>query len=264
MFKGPELYQTTSSDGTTIAYEKAGDGPPLIIVGGAFHDRNAGAPLARALSSHFTVVTYDRRGRGDSGDSATYSVAREVQDLGAVLCEVGGSASLYGISSGGILALEAAAAGYPVGRIAAFEPPYHCGQGPVLGPEVVPRLAELTRAGKRSEMVEYFLSDVMVVPSRDIEQMRRMHMWPELEAVAHTLIYDTRLVGDRSWPAARMASVTGPTLIMSSRSSAPWMRHTAQTIAENLAGGEHRSVNGTPHDASPRVLAPVLIPFFSG
>ncbi|MEO6504182.1 MAG: alpha/beta hydrolase [Jatrophihabitantaceae bacterium] len=257
------MHQTTASDSTKIAYEKVGDGPPVIIVGGAFHDRNAGAGLARALSSHFTVVTYDRRGRGDSGDSASYSVAQEIEDLGAVISEVGGSACLYGVSSGGILALETAAAGYSVPKIAAFEPPYRCGQGPELGPDVVPTLSELIRAGKRRESVEYFLSAIMAVPSQDIEHMRKMPIWPELEAVSHTLVYDTMVVGDRTWPAARMASVKEPTLVMSSGASVPWMKHTAQTIGERLANGEHVSVAGTPHDASPKVLAPVLISFFN-
>jgi len=258
------LYQAASLDGTRIAYDRTGSGPPVVIVGGAFQDRHSGAALARALSEHFTVVTYDRRGRGDSGDSVGYSAAREIEDLGVVISEAGGSASLFGMSSGGVLALEAAAAGYPVCRIATFEPPYHCGEGPELSMDVLPTLLELTRSGRRAETVEYFLTTVMAVPAKTVEMLRRTSMWPGLTAISHTLVYDALVVGNRQWPAARMASVSEPVLVLSSRASVGWMQHTARTVAEWLAAGEHRSVTGAPHDASPRVLAAALIPFFGG
>lgn len=256
------MYKITSSDGTKIVYEKTGDGPPIIIVGGAFNDRNSGAGLAQALSPHFTVVTYDRRGRGASGDSGPYSVDREVEDLGAVIKKLGGSAGVFGSSSGGTLALETAAAGYSIPKLALFEPPYRFNKGPKLGPAVVPTLTELTRAGKRGETVEYFLSAVMRIPKQGIAHMRQMPMWPGLEAISHTLIYDTLVVGDRRWPADRMASIKEPTLVISSSASSPWIQHSAQRVAHHLAGGAHQSVNGAPHDASPEILAPVLTAFF--
>lgn len=255
--------QTTSRDGTEIAYETTGDGPPVIIVGGAFNDRQAGAPLAAVLAPHFTVVTYDRRGRGSSGDTAPYAVEREVEDLDAVVKAIGGSAGAYGVSSGGTLALEAAAAGSAISKIAAFEMPYDFGEGPQLPAEYLPRLRELTETGDRGGTVEYFLTTAMGVPPQGVEHMRKTPMWPGLEAISHTVLYDALIMGDRQWPAERMAAVKVPTLAISSNASSPWIQHTSKKVAESLAGGEHTSVNGAPHDASPDVLAPVLIPFFT-
>ena len=256
------MQKITSRDGTQIAYEQSGDGPPVIIVGGAFNDRQSGAPLAGVLAPHFTAVTYDRRGRGSSGDTQPYAVEREVEDLAGVIAAVGGSASVYGVSSGGSLALEAAAAGCAIPKVALFEAPYRMGEGPELGPEFVTRLAELTSAGRRGETVEYFLSTAMGIPPQGIAHMRGTPMWPGLEAISHTLLYDGLIMGDRSWPAERMAAVKVPALVISSRASTPWIQNTAKKVAESLANGEHVTVDGGFHDASPEVLGPVLIPFF--
>jgi pimeloyl-ACP methyl ester carboxylesterase len=256
------MQEITSSDGTKIAFETTGNGPVVIIVGGAFNDRNTGAPLAEVLSPQFTVVTYDRRGRGDSGDTAPYEVAKEVEDLRALINAVGGSASAYGISSGGCLILEAAAAGCSLEKLAMFEPPYKFDQGPELAADFVKRLSELTAAGKRTELVEYFMTEAMRIPAQGLEHMRQMPMWPALEGIAHTLVYEGIIMGDRSLP-DRIMSVKQPTLVLSSGASTPWLQHTAQKVGESLASGKHETVAGAPHDAAPEILAPVLIPFFA-
>ena len=256
------MQKITSRDGTQIAYERRGDGPPVILVGGAFIDRQSSAPLAEVLAPHFTAVTYDRRGRGSSDDTPPYAVEREIEDLAGVIAAVGGSAFAYGVSSGGTLALEAAAAGCAIPKIAMFEPPYYVGEGPEWPPGFVDRLGELTAAGSRGDTVECFLSGAMSVPPPGIAHMRQTPMWPGLEAISHTLIYDVMIMGDRSWPAERMAAVKAPVLVISSSASGPWMQTTAKKVAESLHAGQHASVDGAPHDASPDVLGPALIPFF--
>jgi pimeloyl-ACP methyl ester carboxylesterase len=257
------MEKVTSPDGTEIAYERTGDGPVVIIVGGAFNDRHTGAPLAEALAPHFTVVTYDRRGRGESGDTPPYAVEREVEDLGAVLSAVGGSAAAYGVSSGGTLALEAAAAGHNVTKVAMFEPPYYFDEGPEWPEDFLPRMAEYTAAGRRGDTVECFMTGALSVPPQGVEHMRKTPMWEGMEAISHTLLYDCLVMGDRTWPAERMSSVTVPTLVVNSSASAPWMQHTVKQAAASLPAGEHASVNGAPHDAPPDVIAPALIKFFT-
>ncbi|OLT19118.1 hydrolase [Actinomadura sp. CNU-125] len=257
------MEEVISRDGTRIAYERSGDGPPVIIVGGAFADRNTGAALAEALAAHFTVVTYDRRGRGASGDTPPYAVEREIEDLEALNEALGGSAALYGNSSGGCLALEVAARN-PLPRVAVFEPPYRFDEGPRPDPELRERLERLASEGRRAETVEHFLTAAMNIPPQGVEHMRQMPMWPGLEAISHTLPYDAALVGDRSWPADRMAGLKSPALVIASTASAPWLRHTAEKAAEALPAGEHASVDGPPHDAGPDELEPVLVPFLRG
>jgi hypothetical protein len=144
-----------------------------------------------------------------------------------------------------------------------FEPPFRFGEGPELEPEFLTRLGQLTSEGRRGETVEYFLSAAMGVPAQGIDHMREMPMWPGLEEISHTVLYDGLIMGDRSWPAERMSAVKEPTLVVSSNKSTPWIQHTATKVAESLPGGEHASVSGAPHDAPAEVLGPVLISFFA-
>src|SRR5512136_3089047 len=148
------MQKVTSKDGTPIAFGKTGHGPAIILVSGALGDRSAAAPLTPLLSPHFTVLAYDRRGRGDSGDTAPYAVEREVEDIDALVTEAGGSAFVYGHSSGAVLALEAAARGLAITRLALYEPPFIVDNShPPVSADYVARLNQLVAAGRRGDAV---------------------------------------------------------------------------------------------------------------
>src|SRR5215470_16121283 len=185
----------SSTDGTVIAYEIRGDGPPVVLVGGGFNDRNSPADLAEALSTRFTVATYDRRGRGDSGDTAPYTVDREIEDLAAVIAAVGAPALVYGNSSGGVLALRAAAAGVPIGRLAILEPPFRVDGTAALPERYVETLEELTSDGRMADAIEYFLTQAVGLPPQAVEQTRRSPAWPGMQRMAPTLVYDAHVTG---------------------------------------------------------------------
>jgi pimeloyl-ACP methyl ester carboxylesterase len=251
-----------SSDGTEIAYERSGTGSPIILIGGAFNDRSTAAPLAAQLAPHFTVFTYDRRGRGDSGDTAPYAVAREVEDLAALIAEAGGTVALYGLSSGAILALEAAAGGLPVTRLALFEPPYTVADSRPRPSATLPaELAELTRAGRGDDAVALFLTRLVGLPPEAVAQMRQAPMWPGLVKLAHTLVYDTAVSGDGTLPAGRLAAVTVPALLINSNGSPDWLHVAAHAVVDTLPDARHRTLEGQFHSVEPEVLAPVIVEF---
>ena len=259
----------TSSDGTSIAFDRTGEGPPLVLVGGALSDRAAAASLAEVLAPSFTVFAYDRRGRGDSGDTAPYAVEREVEDLEALVAEAGGSAFVFGHSSGAALALEAAARGLPVTKLALYEPPFIVDDGHEPLPDgYVERLAQLAESGRRGDAVEYFLISGPGVPPEVVAGMRSEPFWAGMERIAHTLAYDGAVMGDtmagRPLPADRWASVTVPTLVMDGDQSPPWARNSVAALAEILPNAERRSLEGQDHGAASEVLAPVLVDFFIG
>jgi pimeloyl-ACP methyl ester carboxylesterase len=248
------MHKLTSADGTTIAFETTGDGPPVLIVEGAFCDRRTSAPLATRLADRFTVFSYDRRGRGDSGDSPQWSVEREVEDLAAVLGAAGGAAAVYGMSSGAVLAAEAAVAGAGVTRLALYEPP-------VSAESMASELAELVSAGRRGDAVAHFLSTGPQVPAEIIAHMRTAPMWAGLEAVAHTLVYDTTITADPTMP-TRASAVAVPTLVLTGADS-PWFLHEwARTMATAVPAAELRYLDGQTHDVDPTVLAAELVVFF--
>ena len=258
--------QVVSRDGTSIAYEVTGAGEHVVLIDGALGSRSLGQMprLAALLAPQFGVVTYDRRGRGESGDTQPYAVGREVEDIGALIDEVGGAARLYGISSGAALALEAAAGlGEKVEQLAMYEPPYNAAADAVgEWQDYRRRLTELLAAGRRGDAAGLFMAFVGV-PAAQIDGMRSAPMWSGFEAVAPTLAYDAAILGDvRSVPAARAACVAAPSLIMNGGASLPFMRETALALAEALPDGHYRELEGQPHDVSLEVLAPVLIEFF--
>jgi len=258
------MHTVTSADGTTIAYETTGAGPPVILVGGAFHDHQAAAPLAAVLAPHFTVVSYDRRGRGSSGDTAPYAVEREVEDLAGILAAVGRPARMFGVSSGAALAFEAAVAGLGIPRLALFEPPYRVDDTPGPPEDFTTRIAELTSSGRNGEAVEYFLTKAVGLPDQAVVQMRRAPTWPALEAMAPTLVYDNLILRDGSLPADRLAAVTVPALVIDSAGSPDWLRQAAKAVAGALAHAQHRSLDGGFHNVPPEILGPVLGSFFAG
>src|SRR5918996_4610574 len=193
----------TSSDGTRIAFDRLGDGPPIVLVCGQSTDRSSNAPLAALLAEHFAVFNYDRRGRGDSGDTLPYAVEREIEDIGALIGEAGGSASVFGVSSGAALALEAAAAGLAIDKLALWEPPYIVEGRPRPPADTARIYTELVAAGRRGEAVEYFMANVVGLPPEFVAEAKKAPWWPAQEALAHTLAYDATIMGDYSLPTER-------------------------------------------------------------
>jgi pimeloyl-ACP methyl ester carboxylesterase len=253
----------TSSDGTAIAFDRLGDGPPVILVCGASTDRRANAPLAALLAEHFTVFNYDRRGRGDSGDTAPYAVEREVEDLGAIIHEAGGWAFVYGTSSSGALALEAAASGLAITKLALWEPPFILDERHRPPADLVERYEEMIAAGRRGEVVEFFMSKVVGLPPEFVAYARTQPFWQAQEAIAHTHVYDATIMGDYSLPVERAAAVTVPTLVMAGGASFPFMRETARALAEVIPDAQTRILDDQEHNVAPEALAPTLQEFFT-
>jgi|SRR5688572_11684163 pimeloyl-ACP methyl ester carboxylesterase len=256
------MNKVSSSDGTSIAFDRTGEGRPVILVCGGSTDRMANAPLAALLGRDFTVFNYDRRGRGDSGDTAPYAVEREVEDLEAVINEAGGSAFVFGTSSGAALALEGAASGLAVTKLALWEPPYVPEGGPRPPADTASTFTELVAAGRRGDAVEFFMTKVVGLPPEFAAQARNAPFWASQEALAHTLAYDATIMGDYSLPSERAASVKVPTLVLDGGASFDWMSETARALADTIPDGQHRTLEGQTHDVASDVLAPVLKEFF--
>ena len=259
------LNKVTSADGTTIAFDKLGSGPPLILVCGGSTDRGANVGLAEQLAPQFTIYNYDRRGRGDSGDTLPYAVAREVEDIDAVVAAAGGSAFLWGSSSGAVLALEAAGRlGNRISRLAMWEPPF------ILDPKARPPADQVEQydrmisEGRRGDAVEYFMTKVIGMPADFVAYARTQPFWAGQEKIAHTLAYDATIMGDYSLPLERAKVITTPTLLVAGGADFPWMRETAQALADALPHGQVRFLDGQGHNVDPAVLAPVLAEFFNG
>ena len=246
----------TSKDGVTISFEKSGKGPALILVVGAFNDRAAGAPLAKSLEQHFTVFNYDRRGRGESGDTAPYAIEREIEDLDALIAQAGGSVRVFGYSSGATLALRAAAHGLNFSQMALYEPPP---AGAKAG-QLAPQLAELIAADRRGDAVELYQTEAVGIPASIVAQMRNAPFRPALEKMAHTLVYESIILG--ALPDGLLASVRVPTLVIDGEQSPEVMRRAAQSLAEALPDARYRTLQGQGHDIVPAVVAPVLAEFF--
>jgi len=256
--------KVTSKDGTTISFERLGSGPPVVLVCGGSVDRSSNASLAALLAQHFTVFNYDRRGRGESGDTPPYAVEREIEDIDAVVAAAGGSACLYGSSSGAALALEAARMlPTKITKLALWEPPYVPEGFPRPPADSARTYTELVAAGKRGDAAEFFMAKVVGLPPEFVAQARSSPWWPAQEALAHTLAYDATIMGDYRLPAERVAEVTTPTLVLDGGASFPFMGVTAQALADRLPNGRRRTLEGQRHDVDAAVLAPVLDEFFS-
>ncbi|WP_460367822.1 alpha/beta fold hydrolase [Actinocorallia lasiicapitis] len=257
-----------SADGTAIAYERRGSGPIVVLVGGAFMTRGASADLADLLADQFTVITYDRRGRGDSGDGAAYDVQREVEDLDALIEQAGGEAMVFGMSSGAVLALEATARGSAVTRLALYEPPFITdGSRPPLPADYVDHLTELVAREAYGDAVAYFLTAAVGLPAEAVAGMRQAPFWAGMEATARTLPYDGQIMGDtmsgRPLPGDRWTSVTVPVLVGSGDSGPDHMLNGARELAALSDDFTLRIFPGQDHDIAPTVLSPALTAFFS-
>ncbi|MCF2528666.1 alpha/beta fold hydrolase [Yinghuangia soli] len=258
----------TSADGTKIAYSTTGDGPAVVFVDGAMCHRafGPGAGVAEQLAGTYTVYTYDRRGRGDSGDTAPYAVEREIEDLRAVIEAAGGSARVIGVSSGAALAARAAAAGLPITKLAMFEPPYSAVEGQdVRSRQYAVDLKAALDAGAPGDAVVVFMTFVGV-PAEMVEGMRAAPMWPAFEAVGPSLAYDTAVLGSAEGgvvPVEVLGAVAVPTLVMDGDASPEVLRAPARAAAAAIPGAVHESLPDQTHEVDPKVIAPVLAKFFA-
>jgi pimeloyl-ACP methyl ester carboxylesterase len=263
----PSVRKVLSKDSTAIAFDRLGHGSPVILVDGALCYRGMGqtGQLAKLLAHHFTVFTYDRRGRGDSGDTAPYAVEREVDDIAALLSEAGGAAFVWGTSSGAVLALEAANRLAGIKKLALYEAPFIVDDTRSTTEGDWIAIGDAIAADRRSDAVKLFLKSVGA-PGFFIALMRLMPVWSKLEAVAHTLPYDGAIVRDnqRGKPlsAGCWASVTVPTLVMDGGKSPAWMRRANQSLAIILSNAKYRTLQGETHMLKPKAHAPILVEFF--
>ncbi len=258
---------TVSADGTKIAYTRAGSGPALVLVDGAMCYRGSSPndALAKELAAHFTVYTYDRRGRGESGDTGPYAVEREVEDIAALVKVAGGEVFLFGISSGVALALEAARS-LPVTKLALYEPPFVVDDTRPRVPADYPaRLDAALGDGKPGKAVKMFMTEGVGLGRATVALMRIMPFWAKLKRVAHTIPYDTALVVDHqageplpaAWPEVKV-----PTLVADGGKSPEWMRHGVASLAKVLPSAEYRTLPGQTHIVKAAALAPVLKEFY--
>ena len=257
---------TTSRDGTTIAFTKRGAGPPLIIVDGAFCYRKNGpaTELASLLAQHFTVFTFDRRGRGESGDKGPYSVQREIEDLQAVVKQAEAPPYALGISSGGALILQAVASGVGVKQIALYEPPYVTNGAANSFENARSRLQSFISVGDRAGAVSYFMTDVYGAPRFFVSAMPLLmpNAWKRNKSVANTLLYDLTILDDRSVLGERSSAIDVPALIIGGEKSPLELRNAVQAVASALPNAHSQFLAGQDHNISSRALAPVLCEFF--
>jgi pimeloyl-ACP methyl ester carboxylesterase len=271
------MEKVTSADGTTIGYDARGTGPLVVIVGGAFNDRGTWAPLAEALAgAGFRSVSYDRRGRGASGDTEPYAVDREIEDLAAVIdaavidaagieTDPRGPVFAHGVSSGGALLLRALASGVRVSRASVLEVPYRIAGAPPVPERYIDTLSAFVAAGDRAGLVEYFHTRVVGLPAEMLEQAKSTPMWTTLLALAPTLVHDGLALGgdDQSLPVDLLAGVPVPVLAVTSTGTAvPWMARTGDEVAAAVPAGRSVRLDGGFHEVPPEVLAPALAAFY--
>jgi len=263
------MAKALSKDGTRIGYTCVGTGPALVLVDGALCYRAFGpsGPLAAALADRFTVFTYDRRGRGESGNTLPFAVQREIEDLETVIREAGGSAFVFGVSSGGALALEAANQGLAIKKLAVYEIPFIVDSTqPPIPEDFLDRLHTALTAGRPGDAVMHFMK-LVGAPAVMVAIMRLFPVWKKLKAVAHTLPYDITLVKDheRGEPlrAGEWANVAAPTLVMDGGKSPAWMRNAMRSLADVLPKASYRTLEGQTHMVKPRAQVPALVEFLT-
>jgi pimeloyl-ACP methyl ester carboxylesterase len=277
------MHTVVSKDRTRIAYDVAGNGPALILVGGALSQRHfeGGTELVGLLAPQFTVIHYDRRGRGDSGDTLPYAVEREVEDIEALIDSAGGTAYLYGMSSGAVLALEAACR-LPdkVRGLIMYEPPLVLDDSrPSVSADYVRRLEQAIAEERRGDAVALFMTEAVGVPEEFVAAMRygdpdatssngdglRPPEWAGLEKVAHTLLYDQAIAGPtmkgQSDLPARWARASMPVLVAAGGNSEPFFHSGARQLAEHLPNAEYRVLEGQDHAVAPAAISRLITGF---
>jgi pimeloyl-ACP methyl ester carboxylesterase len=255
------MRKALSADGTTIAYDVVGDGPPIVLLNGAFRDHTIFDALVPELAPHCTTYVYDRRGRGESGDSPAYAVEREIEDLEAVLGEAGGQAVLFAGSSGANLAIAAAAAGAPITKLALHEPYFRLDGYPKPPDDFMASLRALLADDKRDEAAEYFLDKLVGLTPEVIADWRKGPLWAGNEANAHTLPYDTAICGDCDVPMERLAAIRIPSLVVYSDGTSDWLRDAARATAAALPNGWGVELPGSWHRVNTDILGRVLAGF---
>lgn len=258
-----------SKDGTTIAFDRSGNGPALLLVDGALCHRGFGPmrSIAKLLAPHFTVFTFDRRGRGESGDTSPYSVEREVEDIEALIQETGGSAYVFGTSSGAALALEVAARLEGVKKVALYEAPFFFDDArPPRPDDYLAKIRALISADRRGDALKLFMRTVGT-PAIFVNLMRFTPVWPKLKRVAHTLPYDLTILSDtragKPLSPERWASVTMPALTMVGGKSPAWWQRAMKELSEVLPSARHVTLAGQTHMVKASMLASVLVEFFT-
>jgi pimeloyl-ACP methyl ester carboxylesterase len=257
------MSDVVSRDGTRIAYDKAGSGPAVILIDGAFCSREFGPmnKLAALLAKSCTVITYDRRARGKSGDTAPYAVQREIEDIDALMGAVGGRVALYGVSSGAVLALLAAAS-LPVSKLAMYEAPFMVGpHARTLPPDRTAVLTRMIAEGHRGDAVKYYMTEVIGLPRFMPFLFQFLPMWRKLKAVARSLPYDSAVMGDFSIPRAEAAAIRVPTLVMAGTRTWPVLLDAAKAAAEAIPHARHETLPGQNHNVAAGAIAPVLEAF---
>jgi pimeloyl-ACP methyl ester carboxylesterase len=251
-----------SVDGTTIASDRSGAGPVVVMVGGVVGDRSQQAPVADLLSARFTVYNYDRRGYGESGFTGPYSVEREAEDLAAVIQEAGDAACVYATSGCSVIALKAAASGVPITKLALWEAPFIVDDSrPPVRADYRQQLEALLEQDRRGDMVALFLTDAAALPAPLVEQLRQAPFWGAQEAHAHTLVYDAAMMGDYAIPATA-AKARVPTLVLDGGTT-PWLTSAADKLAGVLPDARRQPLSGQQHNVEPAAIAPALAEFFA-
>jgi pimeloyl-ACP methyl ester carboxylesterase len=262
----------TSKDGTKIAFDKTGSGPAVIIVNGAIQFRAFDptmAQIADMLGQHFRVYNYDRRGRGDSGDTQPFAKEREIEDLQALVADAGGKAMVLGFSSGSALVLDAAQVTPGITRIALYEPPFIVDDGrPGVPADYVPHLNQLVADGKRGDAVKYFMIEAVRIPAEYLGGMEQDASWATMLKVAHTIAYDGAFVADlmqgKPLPTDRWANVTAPTLVIEGGASEAWFHSGGDALAKLLKNATRANLEGQTHQVAPEAIVPVLETYFKG
>jgi pimeloyl-ACP methyl ester carboxylesterase len=266
------MRKVISKDGTPIAFDQSGQGPAVILAASALSDRSDTVKLAKMLAEHFTVINYDRRGRGDSGDTKPYAVEREIEDIEALIDEAGGSAFVFGSSSGAVLALEATTKlPAKIKKQALFEPPFIIDDSrPPMPEDLLGQVTQLVSADRRNDAVKLFFTKGMGIPTIAVTAMRLlMPGWSKRVGMAHTLPYDlTILAGTQAGkplPATRWVSATAPTLVLTGENSEAFFHNAARALADILPNAQHRILKGQNHGSvvmAPKVIASESVEFF--
>jgi pimeloyl-ACP methyl ester carboxylesterase len=259
------MFTAISKDGTTVAYDKKGRGFPVILIDGALCSRDMGPMpgLSELLSPEFTVIHYDRRGRNDSGDTAPYSVEKEIEDIDALIKAAGGEADVFGISSGAVLAMTAVSRGLAIRKLAIYEPPFSVDKNAHITPaDSEAKLKKLISDNDRSGAVTFFLKDMVGLPAILTYVMRIFPVWFKLKRVAHTLPYDAAVMGDFTLPRDMISSIKIPTLVASGEKSPEGLKSAVRAVAGIIPNHKSEELKGQTHNVSPKVLAPILTQFF--
>ena len=259
------MFTAISRDGTIIAYDKKGQGFPVILIDGALCSRNMGPMpgLSELLSPEFTVIHYDRRGRNDSGDTAPYSVEKEMEDIDALIKTAGGEADVFGISSGAMLAMTAVSRGLSIRKLAIYEPPFSVDKNAHITPaDSEVKLKKLIANNDRSGALKFFMKDMIGLPAIFTYIMRLLPVWSKLKRVAHTLPYDAAVMGDFTLPGDMITSIKIPTLVAGGEKSPAGLKSAVRAVAGMIPNHKFEELKGQTHNVSPKVLAPILINFF--